>query len=136
MKTILKKENWADKLAICLSVSCIIHCIGLPILILLIPSLSSLWVNDELTHVLIVIVELPTSIYASLKVFGKNKNFRCFECYRCVLLMSIGFILLFSAFLLHDFGEFVEKMVTIIGATVLASAHIYNIKFSLKNFLK
>ena len=136
MKTILKKENWADKFSICLSVSCIIHCIGLPLLILLIPSLSSLWINDELTHVLIVIVALPTSIYASLKVFGKNKSFRCFECYRCVLLMSIGFILLFSAFLLHDFGEFVEKMVTIIGATVLASAHVYNIKFSLKNFLK
>ena len=30
----------------------------------------------------------------------------------------------------------VEKLVTIIGATILASAHIYNIRFSIKNVIK
>ena len=136
MKKLLKSKNLADKLSICLSLSCIVHCIGLPLLVLMIPSLSSMWISDELTHLLIVIIALPTSIYALFSVFGKNKRYKCLECYKCVIFMSIGFVLLFSAFLLHDYGESVEKLVTIIGATILASAHIYNIRFSIKNVTK
>tara|TARA_B100000686_G_scaffold204229_1_gene211048 strand:- start:1411 stop:1821 length:411 start_codon:yes stop_codon:yes gene_type:complete len=136
MKKILKTRNFADKVSICLSLSCVIHCIGLPLLILLMPSMSSLWVNDELIHLLIVVIAFPTSIYALIKVFGKNNNYKCFECYKCIILMSIGFILLFSAFLLNDYGESVEKLVTIIGATTIAATHIFSIKFSIKNFIK
>jgi len=136
MKKILNKSNFADKVSLCLSLSCVVHCIGLPILVLMIPSISSLWINDELIHFLIVVIALPTSIYALIKVFGKNKNYKCFECYKCIILMSIGFILLFSVFLLNDYDEFVEKLVTIIGATTLAAAHVFNIKFSLKNLIK
>ena len=47
MKLTKAKKQFSDKLSICLSVCCILHCIALPFLILLIPSVASLWINDE-----------------------------------------------------------------------------------------
>ena len=45
------KKQFSDKLSICLSLCCILHCIALPVIILMIPSFASLWINNEKVHV-------------------------------------------------------------------------------------
>ena len=49
------KKQFSDKLSICLSLCCILHCIALPVIILMIPSFASLWINNEKVHVILVL---------------------------------------------------------------------------------
>ena len=112
-----------DKIAICLSLCCIAHCIVMPSLILLLPSVSSLWINNELFHLYIVLLAIPFSFYAILKNFKKNNNLKC------VIMAGIGFTLLFLAIILHEFGEIYEIAFTIFGAIVLVFSHFLNMKY-------
>ena len=59
MKITLAKKQFSDKLSICLSLCCILHCIALPLIILIIPSVASLWINNEKVHIILVSFAVP-----------------------------------------------------------------------------
>ena len=71
------KKQMSDKLSICLSICCILHCIALPVLILIIPSISSFWINDENVHVILVLFAVPISLYAMGKSLRIHHNYKC-----------------------------------------------------------
>jgi len=151
MKDIMIKninmKNITDKFSICLSMCCILHCLALPVLIVLLPSISSLWINDEIVHVYLVLLAIPISLFAMVKSLKVHNN------YRCISLAVIGLLLLIVAIFMHDIGSFfgeqghgeehghnehhgigglLEKIFTVLGALVLVSAHILNLRFSKK----
>ena len=70
------KKQFSDKLSICLSICCILHCIALPALILILPSLASFWINDENVHVVLVLVAIPISLFAMGRSLRKHHNYK------------------------------------------------------------
>ena len=71
------KQQFSDKLSICLSLCCILHCIALPVIILMIPSFASLWINNEKVHVILVLFAVPISLFAMAKSLRLHHNYKC-----------------------------------------------------------
>ena len=90
------KKQFSDKLSICLSLCCILHCIALPVIILMIPSFASLWINNEKVHVILVFFAVPISLFAMAKSLRVHHN------YKCISLAVIGLSLLVGAIFMHD----------------------------------
>ena len=90
------KKQFSDKLSICLSLCCILHCIALPAIILMIPSFASLWINNEKVHVILVLFAVPISLFAMAKSLRIHHN------YKCISLAVIGLSLLVVAIFMHD----------------------------------
>ena len=90
------KKQFSDKLSICLSLCCILHCIALPVIILMIPSFASLWINNEKVHVILVLLAVPISLFAMAKSLRIHHN------YKCIGLAVIGLSLLVGAIFMHD----------------------------------
>ena len=90
------KKQFSDKLSICLSLCCILHCIALPVIILMIPSFASLWINNEKVHVILVLFAVPISLFAMAKSLRVHHN------YKCISLAVIGLSFLVSAIFMHD----------------------------------
>ena len=153
MSSLLNKNQLSDKISICLSICCILHCIALPLLILLIPSLASFWINDENMHVVLVLLAIPISLFAMAKSLRKHHS------YKCISLAGIGLLLLVSAIFMHDIGfsgehghggeighsdnaqehdehgalgEILETIFTVLGGIILLGAHLLNIKLTNK----
>ncbi len=59
MRTI---QNFTDKMAISLSLLCAIHCLALPLLIVLLPSITALQLYGEDFHLWMLLAVIPTSL--------------------------------------------------------------------------
>ena len=145
------KKQLSDKLSICLSLCCILHCIALPVLILMIPSFSSFWINDENVHIILVFFAVPVSLFAM------GKSLRIHHNLKCISLASLGLLLLVVAIFMHDIGfygehgheehgheehghkehsgigETLETVFTVFGGLILLGAHFLNIKLTNKS---
>ncbi len=113
---------WSDKLAISLSFLCTLHCLLLPLLVTLLPALSSLALDSEWFHYAMVLMVIPLSFFAL--TLGCKKHHH----YRILGLGGSGVLLLIAAVLFgHDLGgEIVEKILTVIGASMVALGHVIN----------
>jgi len=118
-----------DKAAISLSVLCAIHCLGLPFLLVLLPSLSALSLDNEAFHLWMVVAILPTSIYALTIGCQQHKK------YPLLILGSIGLCLLLLALVLGEevIGESLEKTLTMLGAMFVAAGHVWNFRLCRKS---
>ena len=118
----------ADKAAISLSLLCAAHCLALPLLIALLPSLTALGLADEAFHKWVVIAVIPLSAFAL--TLGCNKHRQMGVLYIGLL----GLILLCATALLgHEIlGEHGEKMLTLTGASLIALSHIRNYRLCQK----
>ena len=90
------KKQFSDKLSICLSLCCILHCIALPVIILMIPRFASLWINNEKVHVILVLFAVPISLFAMAKSLRIHHN------YKCISLAVIGLSFLVIAIFMHN----------------------------------
>ncbi len=140
------KKHFSDKLSICLSMCCILHCIALPVIILLLPNVASFWINDENVHVILVLLAIPISLFAMAKSLRKHNN------YKCIALAGIGLFLLVAAIFMHDIGfggehgkdehghnehsgleETLETIFTVMGGLIIFGAHFLNIRLTNKS---
>ncbi len=121
-------QNISDKTAIGLSLICTIHCLALPALVVLVPSMSALPLNDEMFHIWMVIAVIPISAYALTMGCKRHKN------YAVIVTGLIGLmILILTAILGHDFlSETLEKTFTVIGAFIIVIAHVKNFQLCQK----
>lgn len=111
-----------DKLAISLSLLCTLHCLALPVLVVLSPSIAALGLDNEIFHYWMLVAVLPISLFALTMGCKKHQRFQ-------ILLMGcIGLsILVLAALLGHDlFGETGEKVLTVIGSAIIAYGHVRN----------
>ncbi|HBD11683.1 MAG TPA: MerC domain-containing protein [Porticoccaceae bacterium] len=115
-------QGLSDKSAIGLSILCTLHCLAMPLAVVLLPSIAALPLADEAFHYWMLIGVLPVSTYALTMGCKKHQH------YRLLLLGGAGLsILVFAAFAGHDIlGETWEKALTVIGAMILAIGHTWN----------
>lgn len=115
----IASSSWLDGLAISLSAACVIHCLALPVAIALLPALSDLLSLPESVHLWLLLGALPISLFvlgsASLRnAAGKST-------------LAIGVSgLAFMAGALLASSESVETALTLMGASLLAFAHVRN----------
>lgn len=112
----------SDKTAIGLSALCALHCLALPVLVVMLPSLTAWNLASEEAHLWLLVAVIPVSVYALTMGCRKHKQFNI------LLLGMIGLaLLIIAAWLGHDIlGEIVEKTVLTIGAAVIAMSHLLN----------
>ncbi|NRA44829.1 MAG: MerC domain-containing protein [Oligoflexales bacterium] len=123
-------QAYTDKLAIGLSVLWTIHCLLFPVLIVLLPSLASYSIaDDELFHQWMIAGVLPISVVALTLGCRKHGSFA---------FLGLGFLGVFfltvAAFLGHELvGESGEKLLTLLGAGIIAIAHYKNSRICQSN---
>ena len=132
-------QSILDRLAVFLSMACVIHCIGLPILLVLLPGLSMLPIvetasccphGDETVaffsmanfHMLMVLVVVPTSAYALISGYIQHRRFPV------VITGLVGLTILAVAAILgvKILGSDAERALTVAGSTAISCAHIWN----------
>ena len=115
-------QAMTDKLAIGLSLACTLHCLALPVLLVLLPSMAALQLDNEAFHIWMVAAVLPISIYALTLGCKQHKRYQLF------LWGGIGLGLLVLALALGEerIGEIGEKTLTVLGATFVAIGHWFN----------
>ena len=111
-----------DKLAIGLSTLCAVHCLLLPAALAILPSLALFSVGDESFHLLLIYLVLPTSVVALTLGCQRHKE------RRMLLWGSAGLLVLTATAMLgHDLlGETLEKVATLAGTILVATAHLIN----------
>ena len=115
-------QIFTDKAAIGLSLLCAMHCLAFPLIIVLLPSLAALQLNDEAFHLWMVLAVIPTSVYALTMGCKQHKR------YRLLILGVLGLACLISAVVLGEtlHSESMEKILTSIGAGIIAYGHYRN----------
>lgn len=113
-----------DKLAIGLSLACAIHCLALPVLLALLPSMAALQLDNEAFHLWMIAAVLPSSVYALSIGCKQHKRYQLF------FLGAIGLTLLVLALVLGEdlIGEDGEKILTVAGASFVALGHWLNFR--------
>lgn len=126
----MKFSNYTlDKSAITLSSLCLAHCLVLPVMTVIFPSLIASVVNQEIFHIVMVFCVLPISIFA-LTMGCKKHNKLSIAIYGGLGLAALIAALVFSE---SHLGEAGEKIITTIGTLMIAFAHIQNYKLCKKS---
>lgn len=112
----------ADRTAIGLSLLCAAHCLILPLLVMVSPTIAALGIEDESFHIGMLFIVIPVSAYA-LYVGMKNHNG-----VGTVATGIVGLLILcLGAALGHDaLGETGERVVTLSGVSLVALCHLSN----------
>ncbi len=118
-----------DKTAIALSAACAIHCLVLPVIIVMLPALSTTFVGSESFHRLMVWFVFPISALALTQGCRRHKD-------RIVLSFGgLGLALLIATAIIgHSiFSEEFERLTTVSGAMFLAFGHLRNYQLCRKH---
>ena len=113
-----------DKIAIGISIACVIHCFLVPSFIILSPAFLSIELDNELIHYLMLFLVVPISMIALSNGFKNHKMISYF------LIGMTGLLILICAVLFGEsiLGHTGEKALTLIGAIILSIAHYKNFK--------
>lgn len=120
------RPRLADLMGLALSVSCLLHCLALPLLLLLAPALSRLIALPEGVHAAILLLALPAAAIAMKDGWRRHRRIMP------AMLAATGLGLLALGLLAHEGWiaaadpEAVDRMLTSVGAIVLAAAHLVN----------
>ena len=101
---------------------CAVHCLMTPLVLILFPILSGSLLASEDFHRFLVWVILPTSGIALFLGCRRHND---------LIVVAMGgaglLLLVLSAFWIHDWvGEWGERLLTVIGGSMMAAAHIRN----------
>lgn len=120
------RPRLADLTGIVLSFTCLIHCLALPLLLLLAPALSRWIALPEGVHAVILLLALPAAAIAMRDGWRRHR--------RAVpaLLAIAGLGLLALGLSAHEgwiatiYPEAADRLLTSVGALTLAAAHLVN----------
>ena len=104
--------------AVGLSTLCLLHCVALPVLVAAMP-VAAQAAESELVHQILVLVAVPVS----LRVIWKTRPVKGNALFVGAALAGLGMLLL-AAFV--EAVSAYEERVTIAGAVLLGSAHIWH----------
>ncbi|MDC9727844.1 MAG: MerC domain-containing protein [Methyloprofundus sp.] len=118
-------QQITDKLSIGLSLLCAIHCLAVPVMLALLPAIAGLQLDNEAFHSWMLWAVIPTSIYALTMGCKRHKRLRL------LVVVGAGLTLLILAVILAEdtIGESGEKILTLLGASLVASGHYWNFRF-------
>ncbi len=113
-----------DNAAVALSGLCLLHCLALPVAIAVLPLLGQFGAGHF--HKQMLIAVLPVSIIAFTSGFRRHRS-RSVVAWGGVglLLLMVGGTIAHSSY-----GIVADRLLTICGALILATAHYFNNRFS------
>ena len=109
-----------DHAAIALSGLCLVHCLLLPVIIVLLPLLNH--VNATHFHAQLLLVVMPVSLFAFVQGFRRHGN-------HAIIAWGITgiAILAFGGTVAHaSYGALADSLMTIAGSIILATSHYMN----------
>jgi len=118
----IKTQQNSDKIAMTLSMICVIHCFFVPSFLIIGAGYLSLTIDNEFVHKAIVLLAIPISLFA-LAIGYRNHKTSSF------LPMAVfGLLVLILAVVLGEsvLGETGERIFTLFGSAALAYAHYKN----------
>ena len=119
--TKLQPNPYLDRAAMWLSGLCLVHCLALPLAILLAPTLSH-WVEatETTTHWILFGIAIPISLVAFVQGYRRLRS------NLTLLLGGLGLLLMLVA-VSHVFGRELEVVLTVVGVTAVMFAHLRNL---------
>ena len=113
-----------DKVAIGLSLACALHCLVVPVIVSLYPSVITAGLQDERIHLALLAFVIPISAFSL--TMGCRQHSK-------LPVISVGaagiFVLILSALLGHELGgESLEVAGTLLGSGLVACSHVLNFK--------
>ena len=122
MIDLLRHTPVLDKFAVSASTFCVIHCLSLPLILSLFPTLGATIFGQESFHVLLLFFVIPLSLVALTIGCKQHKSW---------FVASMGLIglsvLIFTGFYGHDvLGHEGERNATLVGAFIIAVGHLWN----------
>ena len=119
----LVNEARLDRLGVAASCACAIHCLITPLLIGLLPLLGLSWFADARTEWSFVTLSVLLGLLSLLPSY-----FRHHQRLRPAIIFTTGICLILIARLLLEEGSRIETPVVVVGALMVATAHIINLK--------
>ena len=118
----IKTQQNSDKIAMTLSMICVIHCFFVPSFLIIGAGYLSLTIDNEFVHKAIVLLAIPISLFA-LAIGYKNHKTSSF-----MPMAVFGLLMLILAVVLGEsvLGETGERIFTLFGSAALAYAHYKN----------
>ena len=118
----IKTQQNSDKIAMTLSMICVIHCFFVPSFLILGAGYLSLTIDNEFVHKAIVLLAIPISLFA-LAIGYRNHKTSSF-----IPMAVFGLLMLILAVVLGEsvLGETGERIFTLFGSAALAYAHYKN----------
>jgi hypothetical protein len=115
-------QEYSDKTAISLSALCLVHCLLVPSFLVFLSGYISLSYNNELIHYAILFIAIPVSIYALIAGVKNHSSYT----YLYLGLLGILTLILAVTLGVQLWGEAGEKILTTIGALLVAISHFKN----------
>lgn len=112
-----------DKLGICASGLCLVHCLATPAILLFFPTFKLAFLEHHLVHQILgvlVVSSVLMAVYPHCKKHG-HKDIIAFAFAGVIFILT-------GIFFGHDLGEEIEHGLTIAGSVMLLTAHFKNIK--------
>tara|TARA_B100000029_G_scaffold356087_1_gene348918 strand:+ start:556 stop:978 length:423 start_codon:yes stop_codon:yes gene_type:complete len=115
-------QRISDKFTISLSTICVVHCFFAPSFLVLFSSFESIQYDNELIHLLFLLMTVPVSFFALTLGLKNHKKSSFF------LIGILGLSVLILALILGQgiLGELGEKLVTLGGSIIVVFAHFKN----------
>lgn len=111
-----------DKIGICASGLCLVHCLATPILLLVFPATKIALFDSHLFHeifAIVVVSSIMLAVYPHCKKHGHMD---------IIKIALIGVVLVLSPIIFHDLPIYATHGLTISGSIFLITAHIKNMK--------
>lgn len=117
MRAMLGK--WFDGFAVGASALCLVHCLGLPLLIAALPAIAGGMDPGEGFHLAVLLFAVPTSAFALVEGWRRHRGV-------APLFVGGAGLTLLAAGLAFEEWAAVETGVTVTGSLLLAGAHLAN----------
>lgn len=126
------QQERMDKIGIFLSLSCCVHCMATPVILMAAPAVGE-YFESPLIHIILFVLVAPIALVSFIKTYKHTQK------RRPLTLGVIGLTGLLAALLLHMYAEGrvgmghiheLEIVVNIISGLILVAGHFFNFKDS------
>jgi len=111
--------RWLDALGMGASALCLVHCLGLPLLIAALPAIAARIDLGEGFHLAVLLFALPVSGFALIEGWRRHRGL-------APLFVGAAGLALLALGLAFENRVAIETGVTVAGSLLLAGAHIAN----------
>ena len=111
--------KWFDGFAVGASALCLVHCLGLPLLIAALPAIAGRFDPGEEFHLAVLLFAIPVSAFALVEGWRRHRGLAP------LFVGGVGLALMAAGLAFGNWAA-LETGVTVAGSLLLAGAHVAN----------